>query len=92
VKALVTSDRRLTPVPTSVRLARLVLASTRSACTHEFAALDRLSHQVAPGASPVGQRLTQRAATLSLSRPTAGAEGWAIRFLRFITGFGARAA
>jgi hypothetical protein len=92
VKALATSDRRLTPVPSSLRLSQQVLGSTRSACSHELAALDRLSHRVAPGASPVGQRLTQRAGTLSLSRPTAGAEGWAIRFLRFITGFGARAA
>jgi hypothetical protein len=92
VKALATSDRRLTPVPSSVRLSQLVLASTRSTCTREFAALDRLSHQAAPGATPVAQRLTQRATTLSLSRPTAAAEGWAIRFLRFITGFGARAA
>jgi hypothetical protein len=92
VKALARSDRRLTPVPSSLRLAQLVLASARSGCTHEFTALDRLGRRLAPGATPVGQRLTQRAATLNLSRPTAAAEGWAIRFLRFVTGFGARAA
>ena len=92
LKALTSSDRRLTPVPSDLRLAQIVLTSTRRACTPQFAALDRMGRRVAPGTPPVGQRLNQRAATLSLSRPTAAAEAWAIRFLRFQTGFGASAA
>lgn len=91
LKALASSTKRLTPDPSDSRLAQLLVTSARSACKPEFAELDRLSHRVAPGATPVGERLSQRAATLRLNRPTATAEAWAIRFLRFLTVFGTRA-
>ena len=92
LKALTSSTRRLTPDMSNLRLAQLLVTSTRSACTRQFAELDRSSRQAAPGATPVGDRVKQRAATLRLSRPTAAAEAWGIRFLRYITAFGASAA
>jgi hypothetical protein len=92
LKALRSSINRLTPEPSNLRLAQLLTTSARSACRRDFAQLDRSIRQTAPGATPVGDRLTQRAATLRLSRPTATAEAWAIRFLRYITTFGAHAA
>jgi hypothetical protein len=90
-RALAASGKRLTPDPSDLRLAQLLLGGAKAACARQFAQLDRLSHRVAPGATPVAERLTQRLATLRLSRPSAAAEAWAIRFLRFITAFGVRA-
>ena len=92
LKSLASIGKRLTPDVSNLRLAQLLLTSAKSSCARQFAELDRSSQRAAPGATSVGERLTQRAATLRLSRPTAAAEAWGIRFLRFITAFGARAA
>ena len=92
LKSLAPIATRLTPDDSSLRLARLLLTTAKAACAPQFAELDRLSQRAAPSATPVGERLAQRADTLRLSRPTATAEAWGIRLLRFITTFGARAA
>ncbi len=92
LKSLAPIGKRLTPDVSDLRLAQLLLTTGRTACARQFTQLDRLAQDAAPGATPVGQRLTQRAQTLRLSRPSATAEAWGIRFLRFITAFGARAA
>jgi len=92
LKSLAPIGKRLTPDVSSLRLARLLLTTAKAACASQLAELDRLSERAAPTATPVGERLAQRAATLRLSRPSATAEAWGIRLLRFITAFGARAA
>jgi hypothetical protein len=91
LESLSASRELIKPNASDALVTKLLLTSAATGCLHEFSELDSSTEHAVPGAVPVEKRLAQRATTLELSRPTAAAEGWAIRFLRFITVFGARA-